>query len=117
MKEEARKLLTITTVLICIGIVMVYSSSSCYAYENFYDSAYYLKRHVLHFIIGIVLGFFAFKADFKKLKRHSRTLLALSILALVLVLVPGIGREAGGARRWIRIGALGFQHLNSQAFF
>lgn len=109
MKKEAQGLLITTTILICVGIVMVYSASSCYAYENFHDGAFYLKRQVVHLIIGLFVAAFVFRYDYKKIKKHSKVLLALSVLSLVLVLLPSIGREVGGARRWVKIGFLGFQ--------
>ncbi|MDP6685494.1 MAG: FtsW/RodA/SpoVE family cell cycle protein, partial [Candidatus Omnitrophota bacterium] len=109
MKRDPQKLLIITTILICIGIVMVYSSSSPYAYDRHYDSAYYLKRHLIHFLIGLALALFVKKTGYKNIRKHSKVLLALAILSLVTVLAPGIGREAGGARRWVRLGFLGFQ--------
>jgi len=109
MKKEAQGVLIITMVLICIGIVMVYSASSCYAYDKFQDSAFFLKKHILHFIIGLILAVFTLKMDYRKLKSHTKTLLTISFIILMLVLVPGIGHEAGGAKRWIKLGILGFQ--------
>ena len=109
MKKEAQGILIVTMILICVGIVMVYSSSSCYAYDKFQDSAFYLKRHIVHFIIGLVLAAFALKFDYRKIKEHAKILLLISFVALILVLVPGIGHEAGGAKRWIRVSFLGFQ--------
>ncbi len=109
MKKDAQRLLIITSSLICIGIVMVYSSSSCHAYERFYDSAYYLKRHLAHFFIALIAGIFVSRLDYRKIRDHTKTLLVISVLSLILVLIPGIGHEAGGARRWFRLGFLGFQ--------
>lgn len=109
MKKEAQRLLIIVTILICIGIVMVYSSSSCYAYERYYDGAFYLKRHLVHFTIGLLLAMLVFKINYKKIRNHSKALMAISVVTLMLVLLPGIGHEAGGAKRWIRMGFLGFQ--------
>ncbi len=109
MKKEAQRLLVATTILICVGIVMVYSASSCYAYENFGDSAFYLKRQLAHFIIGLFVAGLVLRCDYRYIKKYSKVLLGFSILSLLLVLLPGIGREAGGARRWIKIGFLGFQ--------
>ncbi|MFC1624144.1 putative lipid II flippase FtsW [Candidatus Omnitrophota bacterium] len=109
MKKEAQRLLVITTTLICIGIVMVYSSSSHYAYERFYDSAFYLKRHIVHFMIGLILLAFVIRFDYRKIKKYTKVLFALSVLSLAVVFIPGIGHEAGGARRWVKIGILSFQ--------
>ncbi len=109
MKKESQQLLIVTVTLICMGIVMIYSSSSCYAYEKFYDSAFYLKRHILHFIIGLVLALFIAKFGYRKIKDYTRVLFIVSLFSLILVLLPGIGHEAGGAKRWLRLGGLGFQ--------
>jgi len=109
MEKDGHHLLIISVILICVGIVMVYSSSSCYAYERFQDSAFYLKRHLVHFVIGLVLVALSVKFDYRKIKKYTKPLLAIAIFSLVLVLLPGIGHEAGGAKRWIRIGMLGFQ--------
>lgn len=109
MKKDSQQLLIITTILVCIGIVMIYSSSSCYAYEKFQDSAFYLKRHIVHFVIGLILALFIAKTNYRKIKHYTKVLFALSLLSLVLVLLPGIGHEAGGAKRWFRLGVLGFQ--------
>ncbi|MBU1852665.1 MAG: putative lipid II flippase FtsW [Candidatus Omnitrophica bacterium] len=109
MKKESQFLLIVVAVLVCIGIVMVYSSSSCYAYERFHDSAFYLKRHILYFMIGLALSLFVLKFDYKKIRKSSKILLALSVFSLVVVFLPGIGHAAGGAKRWIKLGILSFQ--------
>ncbi len=102
-------LFTITVILICIGIVMIYSASSIYAWETYKDSLFFLKRHLSFLIIGIFLAFLAMAMDYRSLKRWARPLLALSILLLILVLIPGIGREVSGARRWFRFKFISFQ--------
>ncbi|MBU1887608.1 MAG: putative lipid II flippase FtsW [Candidatus Omnitrophica bacterium] len=109
MKKESQRLMIVTSALACIGIVMVYSSSSCYAYEKFYDGAYYLKRHLSHFIIGFFIAAATMRVDYRKLKDYTKPLLLLAILGLLFSFVPGIGHEAGGAKRWVRFGGFGFQ--------
>lgn len=117
MKKEAQNLLIITTILICIGIVMVYSASSCYAYEQFHDSSFYLKKHLAHFIIGLALSAFIIKIGYKRMKEYSKILLGLSLIGLILVFLPGVGHEAGGAKRWVKLGAIGFQPSEFGALF
>lgn len=109
MKKEDHRLLLVTTILICIGFIMIYSSSSLYAYEKFHDASFYLKRHIVHFIIGLMLAAYVIKLDYKKIRNYAKILLAISIFSLILVLVPGLGHEAGGARRWIKLWGVGFQ--------
>jgi len=96
---------------------MIYSASSYYAYEKFSDSAFYLKRHVLHCIFGVLIANLFLKHDYKKLKRFTRVFVILSIVGLILALLPGIGREAGGARRWVKLGFIGFQPSEFSGFF
>ena len=67
MKKDAQRLLMVTSALICIGIVMVYSSSSCYAYERFYDSAFYLKRHLVHLLIALIAAAFVLRFDYRRI--------------------------------------------------
>ena len=109
MAKYSQKLLIVTTILICIGVIMVYSSSAYYAYEKFYDSSFYLKRHLAHLAVGLALAALVVKFDYRKIRKHIKLLLGLSILSLILVFLPKIGHEAGGAKRWIRIGLFGFQ--------
>jgi len=117
LNRESQQLLIITAILICIGIVMIYSASSYYAYEQYHDSAFYLKRHGLHCIFGGLIAAFFLKNDYKKLRRFAKLFLVISILGLILALVPGIGREAGGARRWVKLGFVGFQPSVFARFF
>jgi cell division protein FtsW len=102
-------LFTITAVLICVGIVMIYSASSIYAWERYRDGFFFLKRHVSFLGIGLLLAFLAMLIDYKTLKKISKPLVAVSLLLLVLVLIPGIGREVAGAKRWFRFKFLSFQ--------
>jgi len=117
LNKDSQHILIIATTLLCIGIVMIYSASSCYAYEQYGDSAYYLKRHLMHFVFGILLARFFLKKDYKDLRKYSKVLLAVSIAGLMLALLPGIGREAGGAKRWVKLGFIGFQPSEFAGFF
>ena len=117
LNRDSQHLLIIASILVCVGIVMIYSASSCYAYERYSDSAYYLKRHMMHFLLGLFLANFFLKKDYKQLKKYSRIFLAISIIGLILALVPGIGREAGGAKRWVKLGFIGFQPSEFAGFF
>lgn len=102
-------LFTVSIVLMCLGIVMIYSSSSIYALEKYQDGLFFLKRHLSFMLIGIALTFISMIVDYRKLRVIARPLLLLSIVLLILVLIPGIGREVSGARRWFRFKFLSFQ--------
>jgi cell division protein FtsW len=102
-------LFTISAVLICVGVVMIYSSSSIYAWEKYHDDFFFLKRHIVFLAIGALLTFLIMIIDYRKLRKFARPLLLISLLLLVLVLIPGIGREVSGARRWFRFKFISFQ--------
>jgi cell division protein FtsW len=109
MRQE-RVNLTITVVtLICVGMVMIYSASCVNAMHTFRDSLYYLKRHLLFLVIGLVVSFFVLRLDYRQLQPWARPLIAVCAVLLVLVLVPHIGAESYGARRWFKVGVFHFQ--------
>ncbi len=103
------KLFAVTVILICVGTVMIYSASSIYAWEKYKDGFFFLKRHISFLIIGALFTFLAMSADYRKFKAAAKPLLILSLILLVLVLIPGIGREVSGARRWFRFKFISFQ--------
>jgi cell division protein FtsW len=88
---------------------MIYSASSIYALERHKDSFFFLKRHVSFLFIGAFLAFLVMGMDYRRLSKFSRPLILISLFLLVLVLIPGIGREVSGARRWFRFKWFSFQ--------
>lgn len=102
-------LFTVAAILMCIGVVMIYSSSSIYAWERYKDGFFFLKRHLSFMLIGGILTFFFMSIDYHRLKQVARPLLVISIILLALVLIPGLGREVSGARRWFRFQFISFQ--------
>lgn len=97
------------TILMAIGICMVFSSSYVMAYKWYGDSYFFLKRQILNAIIGLIIFFFAIYTDYHYYKKVALPILVLSIILLSLVFIPEIGRSAGGARRWVKIGFFSFQ--------
>ena len=109
IRKTRINLLTISIVLICIGIVMIYSSSSIYAWEKYGDSFYFLKRHLSFLMVGVIFTFLAMVIDYRLFRKRARLLLWIALILLVLVLIPGLGREVSGARRWFRFKFISFQ--------
>lgn len=88
---------------------MVYSSSAIYAYEKMGDSLLFLKRHLLFLAVSSIAAFLSMSFDYRRLKNYSRLIIFSCILLLIMVLVPYLGSQIGGARRWFRIWNFGFQ--------
>lgn len=102
-------LFSVSVILICIGIVMIYSASSIYAWEKYNDGFFFLKRHLSFLVIGLLLMSLVMSIDYRIFRKWAKPFLLLSIILLVLVLIPGIGREVSGARRWFRYKFISFQ--------
>ena len=109
MRDSRVALTIVTMVLICVGIVMIYSASCVNAMETFKDSLYYLKRHLLFLSMGLITTYMIMTVDYHRIQPHARTILMGSILLLALVLIPHIGKESYGARRWFKLGVFHFQ--------
>lgn len=95
--------------LLALGVVMVYSSSAVSAYVNFHDSYYFLKRQIIWASLGIVAMLFTMNIDYHIWRKLAKPVMAITLVLLVLVLVPGLGRVVNGARRWLGFGSIYLQ--------
>ena len=95
--------------LTAIGAVMVYSSSAVVAEKQLHDQFHFLVRQLIAAVLGIVVLGVAMRMGTARLAKLAYPILVVTVVALVLVLIPGIGRKAGGARRWIDLGFISFQ--------
>ena len=105
--------------LLGLGLVMVYSASIAIADagRGTGGAGYYLLRHAAYLSIGIVLGLLAFLVPMRAWQKYAVHLLAFGTLLLVLVLIPGIGHEVNGSRRWMSLFVVNFQPSELMKFF
>ncbi|MDD5019375.1 MAG: putative lipid II flippase FtsW [Candidatus Omnitrophica bacterium] len=96
-------------ILICIGIVMIYSASSISMWQSSGETYGLLKKQCLYVLIGFIAMTMAMAFDYHLLRRFAKPLLLVSVIPLVLVLLPGISREVGGAKRWLHAAGLNYQ--------
>ena len=89
------------------GSIMVFSAGYAYAYARYDDGAYFIKRQIIWFFLGLIFMYICSKIDLEFLKRASVPIYAITLILLVLVLV--IGFVGNGAKRWISIGPLTIQ--------
>lgn len=94
--------------LLSIGVVMVFSASEYSTLIDYNDSFYFFKRQVIWALLSLGAMFLAMNYDYWRLKHYALPILIVAFIALGLVLIPGIGREVNGARRWIGIGPIPF---------
>jgi len=97
-ERAARQVLLIAVVLVGIGVVMVYSSSSALAGTRFHDAGFFLHRQLLRAAFGLLIMFAISRVPLGWWRRLARPLLIGVIGLLVLVLLFGEGK---GAQRWL----------------
>jgi cell division protein FtsW len=105
-------LLIVVLLLTAFGALMVYSSTAVITpvmEKKQVAEFHYFKKHLFSVAIGLLVLFAASRVSLRFLERAAVPLLAASFLLLVLVFVPGVGIEGGGARRWIHLWPTTFQ--------
>ena len=95
--------------LLGLGFVMVSSASSEVAAAQSGNSLYYMIRHLIFLLIGFGAAGVVLLVPVSTWQKNGAKLLIVAFVFLVLVLVPGIGREVNGARRWIGFGGINIQ--------
>ncbi len=102
-------LVVTTSIFLLLGFFMV-TTASGYTAEYYGLSPYhYGIRQASYILVGGFLGWVAFKISLETWYRLTPVLMILTIIALILVLIPGIGREVNGSLRWIPIAFFNFQ--------
>lgn len=103
-REPDYTLITIVTLLLGIGLVMVYTSSTAIAEAETGNPFHYLQRQALWAVISLGSMFFFAAIAPWMWQKHSRTIMLVVLLLLIAVLIPGVGIYRLGARRWLGIG-------------
>ncbi|HYF21547.1 MAG TPA: putative lipid II flippase FtsW [Ramlibacter sp.] len=105
-------LLWVAVALLAFGLVMVYSASIALP-DNpkfaRYAHTHFLLRHVLSLMLAFVFALLAFQVPVQAWEKAAPWLFIASLLLLIVVLVPGIGKGVNGARRWLSFGFMSFQ--------
>ena len=98
--------------LLFTGMVMVYSASIAIAEAGRgtgYQPTYYLMRHAVFLAIGLGVAAVAFQVPLSLWQRYAPILFMVGVVLLAIVLIPGIGKDVNGARRWLPLGIVNLQ--------
>ncbi len=105
-------LVVVVVALLALGLVMVYSATVALPdnpkFRN-YDATFFASRHLMFIGIGLVLALLTTQIPMATWEKVSPYLFVLSIVLLILVLMPFIGKIVNNSRRWIPLGVLNFQ--------
>ncbi|MBP7981813.1 MAG: FtsW/RodA/SpoVE family cell cycle protein, partial [Arenimonas sp.] len=106
-------MLSAVSALICIGLVMVASSSMSFAEKSGFGPFHYFIRHLMFLAGGLGMAFAIMRTEIRKIEKYGYVFLALCFLALLSVWIPGIGKSVNGARRWVHVGPINFQAVEA----
>jgi len=109
LKKIDTVLLGTTLALVIFGILMLANISASFSLEKFGTTYYYLNHQLRSILIGLTLGFLAFKINLDRLKKWIPLLLLINLVLMLMVFLPGIGVSAGGATRWLNLGFTSLQ--------
>ncbi len=107
--KDTRGIIVSVLILVSIGILMVYSSTALISIRKYGNGFHYLWDHLFTVVVGIIVMVILSKTNYKRLRPLVYVLLAVSLISLILVFVPGIGISANGAKRWLRLWPTTFQ--------
>lgn len=104
-------LMIISCALLCVGTLMVYSASISLADSPKYNTTQYhfLLKHLQSIVVALLVGAVVYRIPMRVWDRLAPWLVLISVLLLVAVLTPGVGKSVNGSRRWINLGVMNLQ--------
>lgn len=102
-------LLTLVAVLNIIGVVMVLSASSVTAISDYGSPWFFFQRQLIWLALGACAFIIMSRIPYTVWQKYTTPIMIISFILLFIVLIPGIGIEVAGSRRWLGIGAWRFQ--------
>lgn len=104
-----RGLITASLALLIMGLVMVGSASISMADSKLAEPLFYFNRQLIFALVGLGLAGLVMNVRLSVWRQIAPLLLVIGVILLVLVLIPGIGREVNGSRRWLPLGPINIQ--------
>ena len=105
--NDMEAIIAITLMLLILGTINVFSASFVFAEAEFDTPYFFLKRHVINVVVGLIAFIVCFRVDYHVWRRGIVPVLFFTIAALILVLI--VGPVVNGARRWLPLGITQFQ--------
>ncbi|MFM7365575.1 MAG: FtsW/RodA/SpoVE family cell cycle protein [Cuspidothrix sp.] len=106
---EARLLRWLTLIWMFIGLIILFSASYPVADERHGDGLYYFKRQILWVIVSLIIFNIIVNLPLRKILGVSHWFLILFLMLIFVTLIPGLGKKAFDAARWIAIGPIPIQ--------
>lgn len=110
-KLGVRLVLVAALLIFGMGLLMIFSTTSAEVLDHALDKSTHqaFLKQIYYAVFGLFLGAMTWRFGYKKLISYSPAILVVLTLMLVLVLIPGIGREVNGSKRWLSLFGLSIQ--------
>jgi cell division protein FtsW len=115
-KKPDTLLLGVTFGLVFIGMLMILSSSSYVGYANYADSYYFIKKHSVYLLLGLVAMTVGWRIPYTKYQQFLMPGFVGSLILVILTLIPGVGVKTLGATRWLQLGPITIQPVEMMKF-
>jgi cell division protein FtsW len=102
-------LMMIVAAIVILGLIMVTSASISIAERQMHEPLHFLERQSVGVVLGLIAASFMMFIPTSVWERLAMPLLLFAFVMLVIVLIPGLGHEVNGSRRWLRAGIMNFQ--------
>lgn len=99
------------SLLFAIGLLMIFSTTSAEVLDHELDrsTTHAVVKQIAYAVAGLIFAYGIWKLGYRSLLQYSPLLLGIFTFLLVLVLIPGIGKEVNGSRRWLNLAGISFQ--------
>ncbi len=104
-----KRLVCIAGMLLCVGLIFIYSASSVYAAEKCGSAFFFLKKQIIGLFIGIVGAAFIQRIPSKKLYKFAPFIFIITLALTALTFIPGLSHTIHGSSRWLKLWKLSFQ--------
>jgi cell division protein FtsW len=104
-----RWLLLSSVTIVSLGLLMVASASMVISDQQYGYSFHYIIHQGVYLVLGCALGWLASRIPTTIWQKYSAHLFLFSLLLLLVVLIPGVGRTVNGSRRWLSLGFMSVQ--------
>ena len=98
-----------TASLVIVGLLTVYSASFAVGHLEYGNTNYFVTRQAIFALVGLALLWLFMRMDYHRLRYLSVPMMAVALVGLLAVLLPGVGVERNGASRWLDLGLLEIQ--------
>jgi cell division protein FtsW len=95
--------------LLSVGLVMISSASFSFGDHRLGDELFFFKRHLVYLVVAALAMATTFFVPATFWSKYSRLWIFISFVLLIMVLIPGVGRELNGSRRWLAVGGFTLQ--------